>query len=270
MRADRRHHYRLIHRSTYRYSAPVTSSYGRAMLTPRDGGGQHVHRSGMQVTPRPAETAQHLDVSGNQAAYFHVAQEHDVLEVLAQALVTVSRRRPDLTALPALSWESAVADVSAMRATGQGRNGEGPASVMTIVESALASPLAAPEDAVLEYALSVFHPGERVTDAVVALCDRIHAELEYRPGTSSTDRTLADVLATRSGSCHDYAHLAVGCLRSMGLAARYVTGFVRDGERLRGAGRAHAWAAVWVPGGGWIHLDPSNGGLVDHRYVVLG
>src|SRR5690606_41568246 len=115
MRADRRHHYRLIHRSTYRYSAPVTSSYGRAMLTPRGGGGQHVHRSGMQVTPRPAETAQHLAVSGNQAAYFHVAQEHDVLAVLAHALVAGRRPRAGLTALPALTCAAALAGGRATR-----------------------------------------------------------------------------------------------------------------------------------------------------------
>ncbi|MFC7403544.1 transglutaminase family protein [Georgenia alba] len=269
---DRHAHYRVRHRSTYTYPEPVTSSYGRAMLLPRDGGGQRVHHAELQVTPGPAEQEEHLDFRGNRSAYFHVASEHSRLEVVATSLVTVSRRRPALSALPSVGWEEAAAAVSAVRATGRAEQGEGPSSIMAIVEGALPSELAAPDEVVLGFALPSFHPGARLTDVVRDLAHRIHTDLDHRPGSTTVRTTPAEVLVARAGVCQDFAHLMVASLRALGLAARYVSGYVAPPGPVagHGTGAAHAWAAVWVPGGGWVHVDPTHDRLVDHRYVVLG
>ncbi|WP_418605158.1 transglutaminase family protein [Georgenia sp. SUBG003] len=268
-------HYRLVHRSTYSYPAPATSSYGRAMLLPRDGAGQRVHRASLAVSPEPAEQAEHVDPGGNRSDYFHVASEHTVLEVEASSLVTVTRRRVDGSTLPQVPWERVVASVSGMRATGRGEHGEGPSSVMAIVESALASELAAPDEQVLEYALPSFRPGAPLVPVVADLAHRVHEDLAHRPGTTAEPAALTDVLAARTGTSQDLAHLTIAGLRALGLSARYVSGYVDTTpppgyERLRGTGTVHGWVAVWVPGGGWLHVDPANDVLVDERHVVLG
>ncbi|WP_240646040.1 transglutaminase family protein [Georgenia sp. SYP-B2076] len=268
-------HYALVHRTAYTYAEPVTSSYGTAMLLPREIHGQRVHQATLVVTPTPAETAEHRDVSGNRSSYFHVTQEHTALEVVASSLVTVTRRRLDIQAVPQVPWERAVASVSAMRATGKGEQGEGPSSVLAIVESALPSAMIEPEHEVFEYALPSFGPGTPLVRVVADLSHRIRGDLPSRPGATTAPSRLADLLERRAGASQELAHLMVGCLRAMGLAARYVTGYVeavpspgRDG--LRGADVSHAWASVWIPGGGWVHIDPTHDQFIDNRYVVLG
>ncbi|MPV38300.1 transglutaminase family protein [Georgenia subflava] len=264
-------HYRLEHRSTYAYPEPVTSSYGRAVLLPSDVGGQRVHRSRLAVTPTPAEAAEHRDVSGNRSSYFHVTAEHTVLEVVATSVVTVSRRRPDPATVPQLPWEQVVAAVSGIRATGRGEQGEGPGSVVAIVESALPSQHVAPDEEVLEYALPSFSPGTPLVRVVADLSRRIHHDIAYRPGTTAVGTRLPELLAQRSGVCQDLTHLLIACLRVMGLSARYVSGYVETpSAREERDDAPHAWAAVWLPGGGWIHVDPTNDRMVDDRYVQVG
>jgi len=267
-------HYRLVHRSTYTYPGPVTSSYGRAMLLPRDGAGQRVHRAALAVSPGPAQQAEHTDLGGNRSDYFHVTSEHTVLEVVATSLVTVTRRRADAATLPQVPWERVVASLSGMRATGRGEHGEGPSSVMAIVESALASDLAAPDEQVLEYALPSFRPGAPLVPVVAGLAHRVHEDLAHRPGPTAEPTALAEVLGTRAGTSQDLAHLTIAALRALGLSARYVSGYVDAApaagpERPGGTDGVHGWVAVWVPGGGWLHVDPANDVLVDERYVVL-
>ncbi|MHB1064311.1 MAG: transglutaminase family protein [Georgenia sp.] len=306
-RGDQARHYRVRHLWTYTYPEVVRSSYGRAMLLPRDGHGQRVHEATLTVTPEPEETGEHQDLHGNTVSYFHVTQEHSCLTVMATSLVSVTRRRPDPTGTPSVPWELVVASVSSMRATGQGGQGEGPSSVLAITESALASELAAPDDAVREYAMGSFRPGKALVGAALDLARRIAADHTYDGDAAPTGRP-AVTLARRTGCSADLAHLMVACLRSMGLAARYVSGYVvgeadddapggdearggtpgngdagddaaREGATAasaasatashRGVGTTHAWAGVWVPGGGWIHLDPANARFVDGRYIAL-
>lgn len=273
-KVQREHHYHLLHHSGHAYPEPATSSYARAVLLPRDGGGQRVHHAALTVSPRPAEQHEHLDVAGNRSTYLHVAGEHTALEVAVSALLTVTRRRPDVAALPGIGWETAVAAVAAIRSSGRGAQGEGPSSVMAIADGALPSRLAAPDEAVLGYALASFRPATPLVEAVTDLAGRIHQDLEHRPAPPART-TLAEVLSARAGTSHDAAHLMIAGMRAMGLAARYVSGYVttalqhgREGEHDGGA--PHAWVAAWVPGGGWLHIDPVHDRLVDHRYVVLG
>lgn len=308
-RVDRARPYRVRHLWTYTHPEVVHSSYGRAMLLPRDGHGQRVHEATLTVTPEPEEAGEHSDLHGNTVSYFHVTQEHSCLTVMATSLVSVTRRRPDPTGTPSVPWELVVASVSSMRATGQGGQGEGPSSVLAITESALASELAAPDDGLREYAMGSFRPGAALVSAALDLARRIAADHTYDGDAAPTGRP-AVTLARRTGCSADLAHLMAACLRSMGLAARYVSGYVvgetgddalgdgatrggapvdgngdaGDGAAragaaavspasatasLRGVGTTHAWVGVWVPGGGWIHLDPANARFVDERYIAL-
>ncbi|MGC5614877.1 transglutaminase family protein [Georgenia sp. Z1491] len=267
-------YYRLEHRTTYTYETTVTSSYGRALILPRQVGGQHVHATSLTVTPEPGEIAEHLDVHGNRVTYFHVTSDHTELEVVARSLLTIDRRS-DPARLPHVAWEESAAQVAVMRATGQAEHGEGASSVMSIVDHSLPSEHASPGESVLAYAAESFAPDRPLVAAAWDLCHRIFTDLEYAPGTTTVRTTLEEILERRRGVCQDYAHLMVAALRAVGQSARYVSGYIETRpppgrEKLRGVDATHAWVAVWVPGGGWVHLDPTNDQFVDSRYVVLG
>lgn len=267
-------HYRLTHVTTYTYPQEVTSSYGRAVLLPRPGGGQQVHASRLLVTPAADESRDHRDYHGNTSSYFHVTEPHTVLQVRSSSVVTVTRRRAERSRLPNIPWElaaQAVRSVTGPEARSSGSN----AGALAIAEARLASPMVDVVEPVRSYAAPSFVPGRALPDVVEDLCHRIYSDFAYKTGSTSVRTRLPEVLERRTGVCQDFAHLLVGCARSMGLAARYVSGYIETrpapGQpKLRGVDASHAWASVWLPGGGWLHVDPTNDQPIDNRYVVLG
>ena len=129
-------------------------------------------------------------------------------------------------------------------------------------------------DEIAAFAAQSFTPGRPVLDAVLDLTHRIFAEFTYKTGSTTVTTKVSDVLADREGVCQDFAHLAVSCVRSMGLAARYVSGYLATDpppgkERMIGVDASHAWAAVWLPGGSWFAFDPTNDQLADERYTTV-
>ena len=135
------------------------------------------------------------------------------------------------------------------------------------------SPKVVVTPAVAAYAAPTFPPGRPLTEALTELDSRIHADFAYEPGATSVRTTLTELLECRKGVCQDFAHLAVGCLRSLGLAGRYVSGYLNTAPppgqaRLVGADVSHAWASVFVPDAGWVGIDPTNDRFVSDRYVT--
>jgi transglutaminase-like putative cysteine protease len=125
------------------------------------------------------------------------------------------------------------------------------------------------------FAATSFTPGRPLREVVADLARRIATQLEYRTGSTTVRTTQAELLAQGAGVCQDFAHLAIAALRGHGIPARYVSGYIetRPGPgrpKLRGADASHAWVSVWLPGHGWIDIDPTNNTLVDDGYVVLG
>ena len=122
------------------------------------------------------------------------------------------------------------------------------------------------------YAAESFGEHRPVVEAVRELCGRIHRDFAYDPGYTSITTPLLEVFEARRGVCQDFAHLAVGCLRSVGLAGRYVSGYIETanpgGDRLTGADASHAWASVYLPGWGWLDLDPTNDLMVCEEHVT--
>ncbi|CAM3521393.1 transglutaminase family protein [Occultella aeris] len=268
-------HYRLTHTTTYTYPEEVTSSYGRALLLPRRGAGQQVHASGLAVEPGADLIAEHKDWGGNRSTYFHVTQPHQQLRVTGHSVISTGRRRADPGRLPPVPWEQVAQLVRTLRPVAPGDPMGGPGAAVSIADSRLASPMVELSEEVREYALPSFEPSRPVAEVVAELATRIHADFAYRPGATSVSTTLPEVLAGRAGVCQDFAHLLIGCVRSMGLAARYVSGYLETmpppgREKLRGVDASHAWASVWLPGGGWLNIDPTNDQFIDGRYVVLG
>ncbi|MFI5503201.1 transglutaminase N-terminal domain-containing protein [Nocardia asteroides] len=258
--------YQVTHRTTYSYSDEVTSSYGRAYLTPREFTGQRLLEHDIYIDPVPSDRSVGNDVYGNTTTYFHVTSEHRTLEVTGESLVDVDGEPPSTIDGVDIAWESA-----------RPSTGTGPLAVEFTLD--LLPPEITPE--VVAYAARSFAPGRPLLDVVTELNTRIHQDFRYRSGSTTVSTSVADVFVAREGVCQDFARIGAACLRSQGLAARYVSGYLATDpppgkERMVGVDATHAWAAVWLPGtdetdrtGRWIAFDPTNDQFADERYVTV-
>ncbi len=249
--------YELTHVTRYAYEQPVFASYGRAHLKPVTDAGQRCLESEVAVTPTPADVGEHVDYFGNTSTFFCVRQPHTTLTVTARSTIDVDR---PAVALPDQPWEQVRAGLAAHPGA---------------IEFTLPSPRIQTSDVVRAYAASVFTPGRAIEEALRALIDRVHGDFRYKPGSTTVQTTLPELFTLREGVCQDFAHLAVGCLRAVGLSARYVSGYLETQPppgrpKLRGADASHAWVSVFVPGAGWVDIDPTNDTFIDSRYLVVG
>ncbi len=253
--------YRIEHQTGYRYDAPVTRCRNEAHLRPRDTERQTCVTSDLVVDPTPTSWSDRSDFYGNPVAAFVVDGPFTVMTVTATSVVDVVDGDP----LPATGpgWSEALDLLT---------NDLSP-DMLDAREFCFESPLVTTGRVVREYAEPSFTEGAPLVEAVTALTERIHADFVYDPGFTTVTTPVDEVLRHRRGVCQDFAHLAVGCVRSMGLAARYVSGYLETapppgGERLVGADASHAWLSVFVPGWGWLDLDPTNDKIVGPTYVT--
>lgn len=252
--------YLVRHRTTYTYEGEATC-YERGCLEPRDSPSQTVESHDITVTPEPDLVTEHVDFFGNHSHYLEVRTPHSELAVTKTSVVHVHWPRPDLDALNRTTVEQAVAAI------------EAEVDPVERVGFLLESPLVDLSPEVTDYALQYLPPDRPLGDALVALTRGIYADFTYSKGATSVKTTLPELLAGREGVCQDFAHLAAGCLRSVGLPGRYVSGYIetmppKGRPKLAGSDATHAWAAAMVPGGGWLDLDPTNDHLADSRYVT--
>jgi len=252
--------YRVTHTTTYEYDAPVEQSYNEAHLRPRRTEHQLCTAHQLEVEPAPSTWFESVDPFGNGVATFVVQGGFDRMAVTATS---------DVTVLPVPSppagppWESVrtLLEIDRQRSAHDARRCRAP------------SRLVPTSNALAEYAQQSFLPGRALVEAVIDLTGRVHREFVYEPGFTSISTPLFVVLEQRRGVCQDFAHLMIGCLRSLGLAARYVSGYIETlpppgHERLVGADASHAWASVYLPGWGWVDVDPTNDQFVAESYIT--
>lgn len=254
--------YRIHHETAYHYQDPITSSYGLYHLAPREIDRQHVLGHRVDVIPAPAERSTRLDVYGNRRTWYHVSEPHADLAIVGTTDIQVGRQRIAADLL-GLSWESARPDTR-----------RDVVDWWEAVDFTLPSPRVDVMAEVGAYAAPSFGPGRALGEAVEELTHRIHADFAYDPQATSVTTRVGDVLRIRAGVCQDFAQLMVACLRSVGLAGRYVSGYLATvpppGQpRNIGADATHAWAGVWVPGAGWYDLDPTNDRPVDESHATV-
>jgi transglutaminase-like putative cysteine protease len=252
----------ISHRTTYAYDDDVSDSLGIAYLVPRAMDDQRVLSHDVTIDPVPADRSTDTDYHGNTATYFQVSEPHRTLVVLATSEVESLDPVHDESAL-AQPWESA-------RPTERADLPD----AWRVVDFALRSPLVDQPAAAAAYGAESLTPGRPVGAAVTDLMHRIHTDFVYDKTATTVTSTIDDVLAERAGVCQDFAHLTLACLRSHGLAARYVSGYLATTpppgrERVVGADATHAWVAVWIPGDGWLAIDPTNDQWVGERYVTV-
>ncbi len=254
--------YAVRHVTTYGYADAVDLSYLALRLTPRPLPHQQVLEAAIRTRPAAARQTAASDYFGNAVTFVAMEAPHRDLVVEATCTVDVEFPPPPAAALTP-AWES-VRDLL---------HGDGYPELVEISEFVRDSPLV---ESGLGAGLAegVFGPGRPLLEAALDLNRRIHAEFAFAPGATAVSTPLAEVLRSKRGVCQDYAHAMIAALRVVGLAARYVSGYVRThrdaGGALAGADASHAWVSVYCPGAGWIDLDPTNDLVVGHEHVVLG
>jgi transglutaminase-like putative cysteine protease len=239
------------HHTGLRYSGDVTDSYNEARLTPIDGGGQKVLRHELVVSPRPYMT-QYVDYWGTTVQVFDLHAPHRELSITANTTVETSAFAP--SALAMMTWQQ----------LGDTRVGD------EFFEYLSPSPLTAP-NAELEARARDLDTHESPIDTVHAITEAIRDILRYQKGTTGVHTTAQDAFALRSGVCQDFVHVGLTMLRSRGIPARYVSGYLYpDVDANLGdtvAGESHAWLEAWV--GEWLPFDPTNGSDVGERHVTV-
>ncbi|WP_229053738.1 transglutaminase family protein [Aeromicrobium sp. Leaf350] len=253
--------YRVRHTTTYTYDEDVSDSYGIAHVTPRELPWQHVGQHDVTVDPGATDQWATSDHYGNTRTYFQVDQPHRVLQVEAVSDVEVLTEVRDEEA-DAQPWE-------ACRPAGR----RDVVDAWSATELVLRSELVPHAPLAHAYGAESLRPGRPLVEAAMDLMHRIHTDFTYEQGASTVTSTIDDLFEARAGVCQDFAHLTLACLRSHGLAARYVSGYLATDpppgkERIVGADASHAWVSLWVPGGTWLALDPTNDQLAGERYVT--
>ena len=248
---------RAEHTTTYLYSGPVSICHTEVHLMPRSDHSQHVLEHRLTILPVPEQTFPRRDYFGNEVTYFSIHEPHRTLTATASSLMETEEAvplEPSLT--PA--WEEARGE--------EWRDAEPRA--MREYQFVFASPRIPLGPDFVAYAAPSF-PAERpLLDAALDLCHRVHEDFEYDQRATTVSTPVAELLKKRRGVCQDFAHFMIACLRSQGLAARYVSGYLGSGA-LIGAEASHAWVSVFCPGIGWLDLDPTNDQLVNGAHLTL-
>ena len=258
--------YRIQHTTTYTYDDEVTDSYGEFHLRPRELDWQRCESHEASVDPVPADLSRHGDLYGNQKSYFHVVEPHTELVVTATSVVEIEApvyveealARPWEECRPLVSGTVAAADPEAWQAT----------------DFVFASTMVDIPPGARDYAEQSFPPGRPVGEAVTELMHRVFEDFTYKSGSTTVSTRVAELLERRTGVCQDFAHVMVSGLRSLGLAGRYVSGYLATRPppgkpRLVGADASHAWVGCWIPGNGWMYLDPTNNRLIDASHATV-
>ncbi|WP_124950182.1 transglutaminase family protein [Sulfuriferula thiophila] len=257
--------YQVIHTTEYDYRESVGQSYNEARLLPRVTANQQCHRTQLQISPSPTDYHEREDFFGNRVAYFSIRESHKRFIVTATSEVQIAPQEAQLNFSLGADWESARLTL------GQQRDPQ----TLDALQYTLDSPFIAATAELAAYAQASFPRGRSLLEAVNDLMGRIHTDFTYDPDFTTLATPLATVLKHRRGVCQDFAHLAIGCLRAHGLAARYVSGYIETfpppgEEKLVGSDASHAWFSVYVPELGWIDFDPTNNQIPVDQHIVLG
>ena len=261
---DATRRYRVQHVTRYAYAESVELAQHLLHLEPRALAPRQSTTWSLAVVPEPSVMARHLDSFGNPVTYMAFQEPHGSLQVTSAIEVEVRQGRAiDLAATP--PWEEMAAAIAAAPHEAARR----------AAAFAYASPRIPPLAGLHDYAAASFAPKRPIGEAARDLVSRIHRDFVFDPVATTVATPLATVFQSRRGVCQDLAHVALSGLRGLGLAARYVSGYLRTippagAPRLRGSDASHAWISVWCGGDDWLDLDPTNDQASALDYVTVG
>lgn len=274
--------YRIVHTTEYSYQDLVSVCFNHALLTPRTVQSaftsQWCHESTTLVSPKPDDVAHGTDFFGNHVQYFAIHTTHRRLTVKTASIVErtmLAEPTPERFA-QSCAWNE-WRHIGSGTCSGNHRKDNTLNTVNTVTmaqQFALDSPLVQASEQLRHYAAPSFPVGRPLLEAVYELTQRIYADFRFVAGFTTISTPLSVVLRERKGVCQDFAQVAIGCLRSLGIAARYVSGYIETlpptgKERLVGADASHAWISVFEPSLGWVDFDPTNNQAVSNRHITL-
>lgn len=261
--------YEISHTTTYEYHDTVSLSHHSLRLSPREFPRQKSLEATLKIAPDPNTIESRVDYFGNQMTFVTVEGTHRRLVVTSSSKIEV---KEPVVPLPAetLAWEE-VRGFFRKLAQGSTELEDNDLEAGEFVYPSSHIPLL-PQFA--DYAAPSFPPGRPVFEAVLDLTDRIFKEFKFDPKATTVATPLEEVMRCKRGVCQDFAHLEIACLRSMGIPARYVSGYLETDPppgkpRLAGADASHAWLAFYCPGTGWIDLDPTNNLVPSTRHITV-
>lgn len=270
----------VTHETRYDYAPPVATAQHLAHLKPLATDSQKLLRHALRITPEPAQRSESLDVFGNTRAFFAFESTHEQLVVTAESLVQTQEPAPPAAALREQPWEG-------VREGFRYHKGMHDDMASEFIFPSVHVPL---HDDFVAYARASFTPGRSLFDATLHLTRRMYADFTYDSGSTEIHTPAVQALAQRRGVCQDFSHILIACLRNLGLAARYVSGYLLTqpppGQpRLIGADASHAWVELYLPpltpsdaqepaqgavlNGEWVGFCPTNGRQPGEDYVKL-
>ncbi len=256
--------YRVIHETRYRYAPAAASARQLAHLSPRITAAQRVVEHRIDIMPAPTERIDTEDYFGNAVTRFATDDTFEEQVIHAESVVDVASHAP--------ASDAASPSLGEVRAACTEGN---LALRFELAQFCASSTLAPVLAATAEYARASLSDDKPWLACLLELTRRIHAEFAFDPEATTLTTPVAQVLGNKRGVCQDFAHLMISCLRSAGLPARYVSGYIlthppEGQERLLGADASHAWVSAWCPTLGWVDFDPTNGKLADTEFITLG
>ncbi len=255
--------YKVTHRTTYTYNYPVSVGNHIACLRPRSFSGNVLLGNQIVISPPPADLSERTDYFGNTLCFFAVQQPHKELIVESRSEVTVDGNLRRLTP-ETPPWELAAASLTSIQ-TAEG---------LDAYQYQFDSPRIHAQQDYAAYAHESFLPGRPMREALLDLTQRIFHDFKFDSTVTTVRTPTEDVFRKRRGVCQDFAHMQIACLRSIGIACRYVSGYLRTypppgRPRLVGADASHAWISAYCPGHGWFDMDPTNNVAPSDGHVTL-
>jgi transglutaminase-like putative cysteine protease len=255
--------YRVRHYTDYTYHDAASICYNRLCLTPRTGAEQECISSDINIVPEPDEFSQHTDFFGNTVSFFSLFKEHKKLKISSTSIVKMENR-----ANASLAFGSDVLwrDIPQLLASN--------ADHADIIQYALPSQYIPLSEPIKEFAAECFDENATLWASCQALMQKIFKSVEFKPGFTTINTPVEEVIRIKKGVCQDFAHLMIACLRNFNLPARYVSGYLETvpppgKEKLVGADASHAWVSVYFPGIGWVEFDPTNGLLPAYKHITV-
>jgi len=256
--------YRITHTTSYEYTGLVGHSYNEARLLPRECKHQDLISSRLEITPKETDFRVREDFFGNKIAYFAITEPHSTFIITAISEVEVHGNVAQLDLSRGTSWEE-------VREILQHDNRT---DVQDARQYTLDSPYIKISPELAAYAKLSFTPGRSLFQAANDLMQRIFHDFTFDPEFTTLSTPVNTVLEHRRGVCQDFAHLAIGCIRSYGLAARYVSGYIETlpppgKKKLVGSDASHAWFSVYLPDVGWMDFDPTNNKIPGDQHITV-
>lgn len=258
-------YHRVIHKTDYTYQDAVSLCHNIVRLMPRSTNKQFCKSSVVTITPEPDVLIEYNDFYGNKLVYFTIEKEHKKLSVhVVSEIEKLAPANEQQACFNQIGWE----EVSRLTHTLT-------PELIDVKQFIATTPMTEADDAIAAYAAQSFTSGKSFFECSQNLMNRIFSDFKFQPGFTTISTPLSVVMKERKGVCQDFAHLAIACIRSMGLPVRYVSGYIETipppgVEKLIGVDASHAWYSVFIPNSGWVDFDPTNNLLPADQHITVG